>query len=80
MLWGGVIPDENNLGRLVEIGKFIEEKYNINLEITSGGGNSSSLYLIIEDNMVKGINNIRLGESLILGRETAYGKKNRKYP
>ncbi len=25
--------------------------------------------------MVKGINNIRLGESLILGRETAYGKK-----
>ncbi|NMA86293.1 MAG: alanine/ornithine racemase family PLP-dependent enzyme [Tissierellia bacterium] len=72
--YGGVIPDENNLGRLVEIGKFIEEKYNINLEITSGG-NSSSLYLIIEDNMVKGINNIRLGESLILGRETAYGKK-----
>jgi predicted amino acid racemase len=72
--YGGVIPDENNLGRLVEIGKNIKEKYNIDLEIISGG-NSSSLYLIMNDNMVNGINNIRLGESLVLGRETAFGKK-----
>lgn len=72
--YGGVIPDDTNLGRLVKIGENIEEKYNIKLEIISGG-NSSSLHLILEDKIVSGINNIRLGESLVLGRETAYGNK-----
>lgn len=72
--YGGVIPDNENLGRLVSIGKNIEEKYNVNLEIISGG-NSSSLHLIMEDKIVPGVNNLRLGESLVLGRETAYGNK-----
>lgn len=72
--YGGVIPDEVNLGRLVKIGKNIEKKYNINLEIISGG-NSSSLHLVMDEKIVPGINNLRLGESLVLGRETAYGNK-----
>src|SRR5699024_5037255 len=72
--YGGVIPDDKNLGRLVKIGENIKEKYHIDLEIISGG-NSSSLHLIMKDEIVSGINNIRLGESLVLGRETAYGNK-----
>ncbi|NMB27103.1 MAG: alanine/ornithine racemase family PLP-dependent enzyme [Tissierellia bacterium] len=72
--YGGVIPDETNLGRLIKVGKIIEKKYNIKLEIISGG-NSSNLYLLLKDKNIEGINNLRLGESLVLGRETSYGGK-----
>lgn len=72
--YGGVIPNEDNLGRLVEIGKNVEERYNIKLEIISGG-NSSSLHLLIKDKKIEGINMLRLGESLVLGLETAYGER-----
>lgn len=71
--YGGVIPNEKNLGRLNEINKEIKEKYNLDLEIVSGG-NSSSVYLL-EESKMEGINNLRLGETLILGTEAAYGKQ-----
>lgn len=70
--YGGVIPSEENLGRLVKISKNIKEKHNMDLEIISGG-NSSSLHLLLKNKEIKGINMIRLGESLVLGKETAYG-------
>ena len=46
----------------------------MSLEMISGG-NSSSLYLLDspEDQLPSGINNLRIGESFVLGRETAYG-------
>ncbi len=72
--YGGVIPSEDNLGRLVRISNRIKEKYNVDLEIISGG-NSSSLHLLIKGKRIDGINMLRLGEALVLGRETAYGNK-----
>ncbi|MBC8587008.1 ornithine racemase Orr [Paratissierella segnis] len=71
--YGGVIPDENNIGRLVNIGKEIERRYGIKLQIISGG-NSSSVYLL-GSKALNGVNNLRLGESLVCGTETAYGKR-----
>jgi predicted amino acid racemase len=71
--YGGVIPDENNLGRLVEIAREMKKKYELDIEIISGG-NSSSVYLLKEGRLPQGINNLRLGEILVLGRETAFGK------
>lgn len=71
--YGGVIPDENNLGRLVEISECMESKYKLQLEIISGG-NSSSVYLMEEGRLPSGVNNLRLGEILLLGRETAFGR------
>jgi len=71
--YGGVIPSEDNLGKLVEYGKMIEKMLDTTLEIISGG-NSSSIFLLEEDRIPKRINNLRLGESLLLGREAAYGK------
>lgn len=71
--YGGVIPDENNLGKLVEISEKMKQKYNLQIEIISGG-NSSSVYLINEGRFPSGINNLRLGEVLLLGRETAFGR------
>ncbi|MBS4535389.1 alanine/ornithine racemase family PLP-dependent enzyme [Clostridium sp. D2Q-14] len=72
--YGGVIPSRDNLNRLVEIGENIEKKFNIKLEVLSGG-NSSSLHLIESGEMPDKINQLRLGEALILGRETAFGNQ-----
>lgn len=71
--YGGVIPDENNLGKLVAISESMRNKYNLQIEIISGG-NSSSVYLMEEGRFPSGINNLRLGEILLLGRETAFGR------
>lgn len=71
--YGGVIPTKNNLKKLDRLREEIKYKYNIDLEVISGG-NSSSIYLL-EENNIDGINNLRLGESIVLGGETAYGNK-----
>jgi predicted amino acid racemase len=70
--YGGVIPSVSVLNKLVEFKTTIEEKFNIELDIISGG-NSSNIELMLEGGIPEGINNIRLGESIVLGRETAYG-------
>lgn len=72
--YGGVIPDETNLGRLIHLAHEIEHQFGIHCEIISGG-NSSSLHLVFQNRIPKGINNIRLGESIVLGLETAYGER-----
>lgn len=72
--YGGIIPREDNVGKLIKVAEKIKNNYNIDLEIISGG-NSSSLHLIFNDNMPEGINQLRLGESLVLGRETAFGDR-----
>jgi predicted amino acid racemase len=72
--YGGVIPDASNLGTLVDIAREMEEKYKLDLEYISGG-NSSSIYLLSKGRMPEGINNLRLGESIVLGRETAFGEQ-----
>ena len=72
--YGAIIPTPTNLNRLVEISNNIKEKYSIDLEIISGG-NSSSIHLVENKQMPKEINNLRLGEVVLLGKETAYGQK-----
>lgn len=69
--YGGVIPDSETLNRLNKVKEKISELYDIELEIVSGG-NSSSIHLL-EDGELKGINNLRIGESFIFGTESAYG-------
>lgn len=71
--YGGVIPDKDNLGRLLEIKSLISEKYKTNLPIISGG-NSSSLYMVINKTIPLGINQLRIGEGIVLGRETSFGQ------
>lgn len=68
--YGGIIPDEVNLGKFCDIATEIEEKFNISLDIISGG-NSSTLYML--DKIPKKINNLRIGEAIFLGKETAFG-------
>ncbi|MFZ5966013.1 MAG: ornithine racemase Orr [Bacillota bacterium] len=70
--YGGVIPNQENLGMLAGFADDIENTFNMKLEIVSGG-NSSSLYLISNGGLPNRINHLRLGEAVVLGRETAYG-------
>ena len=71
--YGGVIPKISHMEKLVYLEKKLKDRFNLDLEILSGG-NSSSLYLL-EENNLDGINNLRLGESLVLGTESAYGNQ-----
>ena len=72
--YGAVIPSKENLSLLVAIALEIERKYDIKLDIISGG-NSSSIHLVEKNEVPKGINQLRLGEAIVLGNETAYGKR-----
>ncbi len=69
--YGAIIPKQDNLGGLVEIAKKIEDRFGIKLKMVSGG-NSSSIYLAEKKELPEGITNLRLGESFILGNDTAY--------
>ena len=72
--YGGVLPTPRNLSRLIKYKEAIESRFDLHLDVVSGG-NSSTLYLIEEGSMPEGINQLRLGESIVLGRETAYGRQ-----
>lgn len=72
--YGGILPDKDNLGKLIKLKKDIKEIFNINLPIISGG-NSSSLYMVMENTIPEEINQLRIGEGIVLGRETSFGKR-----
>ncbi len=71
--FGGILPDDENLGRLIEITRRLRGELNLPLPLISGG-NSSSLHLLFENRLPQGINHLRVGEGLLLGRDTAYGR------
>jgi len=70
--FGGVLPSPENMGKLVEYAENIEKAFSIQLEIISGG-NSSSLPLLMENRMPARINHLRIGEAIVLGKETVKG-------
>jgi len=72
--YGGVIPTKENLDKLVSFAEEIEERYDVVLDIISGG-NTSSIYLVFNDEIPDKINNLRIGESILVGRDTVSGRK-----
>ncbi|MHC1787667.1 MAG: alanine racemase [Christensenellales bacterium] len=70
--FGGILPDEDNLRTLADIAAWLRQELDLPLPLVSGG-NSSSLSLMLRGGMPPGINHLRLGESLMLGRDTALG-------
>lgn len=71
--YGGVIPTGHNLSELVSIAHKIEKEYSISIPIISGG-NSGSIHLIQANTMPKEINHLRIGEAILRGFETSFGK------
>jgi predicted amino acid racemase len=71
--YGGIIPTPDNLQILLAIKNRINKELGISLDLISGG-NSSTIPLLQNQTLPKGINNLRIGEAIMLGRETAFGK------
>jgi len=71
--YGSVLPTTENLQLLCEIASDITKHTGKGVGLLSGG-NSSSLYLLEKGLIPGGVNNLRLGESIVRGVETAYGK------
>lgn len=70
--YGGIKPDDRNMNELSKQVKLLEEEFQISLSIISGG-NSANYEWYKETQDVGRINNLRLGESILLGCETVYG-------
>ena len=69
--YGGVIPTRRNMKELIARADQVEEILGYRLALVSGG-NTSSLPLIAEGKMPSRINHLRVGEGILLGRETIH--------
>ncbi|WP_072910110.1 alanine/ornithine racemase family PLP-dependent enzyme [Malonomonas rubra] len=67
----GVCPDEKNMALLSELVAAIESTFGLKVEIVSGG-NSANLQWALSGAKTGRINDLRLGEAILLGRETLY--------
>ncbi len=69
--FGAVAPTTDNMRQLVELACEIERTCGAALEWISGA-NSSGLDLIAAGNMPERVNHARIGEAILLGRETTH--------
>ncbi|PLX79890.1 MAG: alanine racemase [Desulfuromonas sp.] len=67
----GVSPDASNMAELSNIADLIEETFDLKMEIVSGG-NSANLEWALSGAETGKINNLRLGEAILLGCETLH--------
>jgi predicted amino acid racemase len=66
--YGSIKPNCENLTDLVKLAGEIEARIGRTLEIVSGGA-TSSLPLVFEERIPKGINHLRIGEAILLARD-----------
>lgn len=66
--YGSVKPTENNLGKLCNIAEKIEKLIGRELDVISGGA-TSSLTLIWDDKIPSKINNLRIGEGILVAKD-----------
>ena len=74
--YGGVLPSCENLGVLIVLRELLERHLGYELKVISGGG-TSSLLLLEQGLMPPGINQLRIGEGILLGTDTT---NNRQIP
>lgn len=72
--FGGIKPSEKNMTELSQIADHIQEKYHIKIDMVSGGNSANYEWLSQTDN-TGNINNLRIGEAILLGRETLHKNK-----
>ena len=70
---GGIQPDAKKMKYLSSLVVDIERKFNLNLEIISGGNSANYNWFKSIENVGR-INNLRLGESIFLGCEPLHRK------
>jgi len=64
----GIVPDDRNMAELSALATSIEARFDITLHVVSGG-NSANLEWLTTTTDVGRIDNVRLGESILLGRD-----------
>jgi len=64
----GTAPDQANMSELSALAATLEQRFALSMEIVSGG-NSANLDWVDQSPDVRRVNNLRLGESILLGRE-----------
>ena len=67
----GVAPDARNMAMLTELAERIETTFDVRVEIVSGG-NSANLQWALSGAEIGRINDLRLGEAILLGCETLH--------
>lgn len=67
--YGAICPSDENLGLLLSLAEAARRAHHIDLPIVSGG-NSSGLGMLWQGRMPVGITHLRIGEGIMLGRET----------
>ena len=72
--FGGVLPSPANLGILVELASTIENQLGYKLEIISGGA-TSTLSLVENHQVPVGVNQLRIGEGILLGTDSTNARK-----
>ncbi len=68
--FGGVLPSKENMGMLSKTARSIREKFGLSDFIVSVGG-TNCLPLIERGEMPKEINQVRIGEGILLGRNSS---------
>ena len=69
--FGGVKPNEDKMNKLSSLAIEIEKKFSLSLSYVSGG-NSANYSWFMSTESTGRVNNLRVGESILLGRETLY--------
>jgi predicted amino acid racemase len=67
--FGGVVPTEEKLIEFSEIVDRMENELGFSLDIVSGG-NSANIPLLLKPGQTTRVNNLRIGEGILLGLET----------
>lgn len=66
--YGAIVPDEDNLGRLAELAARSEKQLGRPLLVS--GGNSGSIGMVTSGRMPAAVDNLRVGETILLGVDT----------
>ena len=69
--FGGTIPTEETFAGFLRLADIIKQTYHLPCPVISGG-NSSSYYLLDTGTLPSDINNLRFGEIILFGRESAF--------
>lgn len=69
--YGGILPTQRNLSLLGETAKQLEHIAGCEFEAVSGGG-TSSLALVADGSMPPDVNQLRIGEGILLGTDTTH--------
>ncbi|MBL7135408.1 MAG: alanine/ornithine racemase family PLP-dependent enzyme [Candidatus Marinimicrobia bacterium] len=72
--YGGIKPTEEKMQRLSSIANDIQNRYGIKLEIVSGGNSANYEWFMTTDDIGL-INNLRIGEAILLGCETLHRRE-----